>query len=76
MTTWQAIDSAPKDGRDILAYIDGFGMGQMVLFWEGGYWREKANCMGLKSEPTHWQPLPEPPSTLTDLERAGAGEMK
>lgn len=62
MHDWQPIETAPKDGRDILAFVDGFGMGQMVLFWDNGYWREKANCLGLKKEPTYWQTLPENPS--------------
>lgn len=59
---WKTIDSAPKDGTGILAYVDGFGMGQFVLFWLDGYWREGASLMGLKTQPTHWQPLPAPPA--------------
>jgi hypothetical protein len=59
---WQPIETAPKDCRDVLCYVDGIGMGQMVLYWNDGYWREKANGMGLKITPTHWQPLPAPPA--------------
>ena len=57
---WQDISTAPK-GPDILAYVPGLGMGQMVLFWMDGYWREKANMLGLKTPPTHWMPLPSTP---------------
>ena len=56
---WQPIETAPKDCTEILAVTD---VGQMVVFFEGGYWREKANFMGLKREPTHWMPLPKPPA--------------
>ena len=62
MTDWQPINSAKKDGSEILAFIPGFGMGQMVLYWTDGYWRATANGMGLKIEPTHWMPLPGAPS--------------
>lgn len=55
---WRDIETAPKDCTEILAVTD---VGQMVVFFEGGYWREKANFMGLKREPTHWMPLPKPP---------------
>lgn len=61
VSAWQPIETAPKDCRDVLCYVNGIGMGQMVLYWNDGYWREKANGMGLKIEPTHWQPLPAPP---------------
>lgn len=59
---WQPIESAPKDGRDVLCYVSGIGIGQMVLYWTDGYWREKANGMGLKTDPVVWQPLPLPPA--------------
>ena len=58
---WQPIDTAPKDGTSVIAFVPGFGMGTFVLFWMDGYWREPANMMGLKVKPTHWMPLPSPP---------------
>lgn len=60
---WLPIASAPKDGRDILCWSDGLGMGALVLFWADGYWREKANRMGLKREPDYWMPIPTAPSS-------------
>jgi len=63
---WLPIDQAPKDGRSILAYVPGFGMGQMVLFWSGGYWREPAQALRLTQEPTYWMPLPSPPKDNPD----------
>jgi len=58
---WRPIESAPADGTEILAYMPGLALGQIVLYWQDGYWRKKANSMGLKYPPTHWMPLPSPP---------------
>jgi hypothetical protein len=60
---WRDISTAPKDGRDLLCWSDGIGIGAMVLYWMDGYWREKANGMGLKREPTHWMPIPCAPGS-------------
>jgi hypothetical protein len=77
---WRDISTAPKDGRDLLCWSDGIGIGAMVLYWMDGYWREKANGMGLKREPTHWMPIPcapgsaapQPPSVSLEIERLRA----
>ena len=58
---WRPIEEAKKNGDEYLCLIPGVGMGQMVLYWSDGYWREKANGLGLKIEPTHFMPLPAPP---------------
>ena len=59
---WRDISTAPKDGTEILAWHSGLALGAMVLsFWDGG-WREKANCLRLKSGPHFWMPLPTPPA--------------
>lgn len=63
---WQPIETAPKDGTNIIANVPGFGMGKMVLFWMDSRWRESAQMLGLKVEPTHWMPLPQPPRTTGD----------
>lgn len=67
--TWYGIELAKKDGTEYLMYVPGMAMGHMVLFWSRGHWREKASCLGLKIEPTHWMPLPHPP-------RSGDREVK
>lgn len=46
-----------KDGTEYLCFVPGLGLGWMVLYWADGYWREKANGMGLKTEPTHFYSL-------------------
>jgi len=73
---WQDISTAPRDGTGVIAFVPGFGMGSMVLSWFDGYWREPANCLGLKVPPTHWQPLPAPPAETVSpgMEAEGRNE--
>lgn len=62
-STWQPIESAPKDGTDILITTEGYGMLVRIGFYDAardGVWsiwpgRDRMN-------PTHWQPLPSPPN--------------
>lgn len=53
---WQPIETAPKDGTEILAFHRD---GQSVAFWDLNMWME-ANGE-YRVTPTHWQPLPAPP---------------
>lgn len=58
---WRSMESAPRDGREILALIE--GRVPMVVFWSdwledhwqplGQSWRE--------TTPLLWAPLPPPP---------------
>lgn len=60
---WRPIDSAPKDGTEILLYEDrrivsgawNRGGAMHMPYWMGGLFR-----------PTHWMPLPSPPSAPKD----------
>jgi len=58
---WQPIETAPKDGTQILAWIGRVGMGHQVLSFYDGRWREPANGLGLKFDPAAWMPLPAAP---------------
>lgn len=72
MTEWQDIRTAPKDGTEILLFIDGFYPKRVIARWYGPWsnWmvgafpndpaREEYHRIGAKV-PTHWMPLPEPP---------------
>jgi hypothetical protein len=59
---WHDINTAPKDGRDILAAEPGVGAPPRICFWDearGGIWsmwpgRERMY-------PTRWRYVPEPP---------------
>jgi hypothetical protein len=60
---WLPIDSAPKDGSEVLIY----SMGDMGIC----YWRDDDTMigwtwgMGMRFwNPTHWQPLPAPPMPI------------
>lgn len=71
---WQTIETAPKDGTNILGY-NGEDVTEMV--WED--WPDDNSHVGwcragfesggmldethfrMEPEPTHWMPLPEPP---------------
>ena len=57
---WQPIETAPKDGREILVYEPMYcTIGQWVDSKHGGaWWIEGGQITG---HPTHWMPLPPPP---------------
>lgn len=74
--TWQPIETAPKEGGHILLFASQKGEGSDV-HWNGtfvtsGYWdgvdeawcATGSNWTGPFLEPTHWMPLPPPPSAL------------
>jgi hypothetical protein len=61
MSQWQLIETAPKDGTEVLLYSH--YLRQMFI---GGYVRRGAwKLFGhrdlYETEPTHWMPLPAPP---------------
>jgi hypothetical protein len=72
MTEWQPIETAPKDGQTILAFVRGF-RSDMEIYWIGticwdalclGSPKPEPNWMFMPwdgGQPTHWMPLPEPP---------------
>ena len=64
MSKWQPIETAPKDGKRILAWQKTWYMVNTC------HWSDNTNCWikaGVKLEhpdlwPTHWMPLPKPPN--------------
>jgi len=74
---WQPIETAPKDGREILVfttykadefYNEDFSIVQ-IGFWDFGHdtsdpmWARPAGWMTTKiGNPSHWMPLPKPPT--------------
>jgi hypothetical protein len=61
VTGWQPIETAPKDGSEFLAFGP---QGICVTIWDAS-WRAFFSVPGRWGlRPTHWQPLPEPPSSL------------
>lgn len=65
MSEWQPIDTAPKDGSDILVVSESAEF--KIIFWseddgEDGCWCDPLYFIGEETETlTHWMPLPEPP---------------
>lgn len=71
---WQPIETAPKDGTQILGFCADAAAGRefWVVLWvedeeypDGGFWLDasKQDSMTVDAEPTHWVPLPAPPPT-------------
>lgn len=77
---WRTIDSAPRDGTRIViaknmgepwGWVRGIGGYERARGIEGWIafcgFNDVPGVLGL-AEPTHWQPLPEPPSPITKTE--------
>ena len=67
---WQPIETAPKDGRNVLLFCpraQDYGYNGIRLTWrKDGCWQGANNSLW---PPTHWMPLPEPP---TDTDKGSA----
>ncbi len=73
MSEWQLIKTAPLDGTSVLVYCPDViepkvVIAQYLIFDgdpDGGQWwdlwNEEADSLD-STPPTHWMPLPEPPS--------------
>lgn len=64
---WLPIESAPKDGTYILIYSKDDAWGEPCMAtckWENGWW-EPIDSNPIH-DPTHWMPLPNPPTANTD----------
>jgi hypothetical protein len=59
VNTWQPIATAPKDGTEILAWPVEDSVG--IVYFGGSEWQLWGGYSNFDIEPTHWQPLPEPP---------------
>jgi hypothetical protein len=69
MSEWRPIETAPRNGDDVLLYRrDEWGDRDILVGWLGSddLWRYNAPLNDPEAEitprPTHWQPLPEPPA--------------
>lgn len=62
---WQPITTAPKDGTIILGYFPS-RIRKMVPMewsgWGGGTWCNSTSGANINDDPTHWMPMPAPPS--------------
>ena len=63
---WQPIETAPKDGTDVLVVAD--GVVSEAEYWgdDRGWWLANTaptDYIDSQVWPTHWMPLPPPPTT-------------
>ena len=63
---WQPVETAPKDGQNIILYSD--DIGPVVGYWQEwkGVW--VVVCSNWETEPRFWQPLPDAPVPSTARE--------
>lgn len=70
MMEWQPIETAPKDGSRFIAWT-GYMTVSPVEWQEGGviseegfllWWQDPAGGCLAEVRPTHWMPLPAPPT--------------
>ena len=72
MSEWQPIETAPKDGTPILGFMPDAAIQWQIMPIEmldfgdddGPEWfqADRDDGRALDVEPTHWMPLPHPPS--------------
>lgn len=68
LTGWKPIETAPKDGRQILICFASKVTGEVVLScvrWREERWLSGTTTDGVHiavSSPTHWMEAPEPPA--------------
>jgi hypothetical protein len=69
---WRPIETAPKDGAEILGYSH-IDHEFQVVSWDGQNWSFACFHSGIRTNrtnliATHWMPLPEPPARETTVE--------
>lgn len=69
MTKWQPIETAPKDGRDVLVWDEetrttihwGNAAHVLIYGWIKIAHADPQDPDLMQPQPTHWMPLPQPP---------------
>lgn len=88
MSDWQPIETAPKDEKATIIITDGetvecaewsdwgkrwlASTGTMKV-WEGS--DERGGLADAQCNPTHWMPLPEPPTETKAIQAEPSGDM-
>lgn len=61
--SWQPMETAPKDGTEILGFLLVANKSRAILWRKD--WNQWQTVPGYATaRPTHWQPLPAPPSGI------------
>jgi hypothetical protein len=70
---WQPMETAPKDGTEILAYwgpkVDGGDNCIDTTIWHEWKWTDPEDTDTEYAAPTHWMPLPAAPLPATQAEK-------
>ncbi len=64
MSEWQAMETAPKSGTEILVCYKNQGNVMQLVSFDRVYslWKSKGEpVFGLEQNATHWMPLPDAP---------------
>lgn len=71
---WQPIETAPKDGTQIIGFCSKHESIFMTL-WEDGHWglEDWDSQHFCAHAPTHWMPLPPPPASPRPIPAEQAG---
>ena len=62
MSDWQPIKTAPKDGTQVLGYFDGHVVVMLWFTYSNDYTCWETVDAETEVDPTHWMPLPNPPT--------------
>lgn len=65
---WRTIDSAPKDGTEIIALSGAKGVSLGWFFKPSSRTQSWLDQRGRCIDPSHWMPLPPPPSVSEEKE--------
>lgn len=61
MTTWQPIETAPRDGVMVDLWTEYWGRIANCRWDQGKWWHLRKGHEESELGATHWQPLPAPP---------------
>lgn len=77
MSNWISVDDGlPEEFQDVLAYIPPTPTKCILICWRDGRYWESATTITHVNQPTHWQPLPEPPDSVERSHRTDPDALK
>lgn len=69
MSDWNPINTAPTDGRDLLLTSLHWSGDVIVGGFHFGGWRDNADPISPRLEPTHWMNVPAAPPCVEEERR-------